>query len=77
MTKNELNLRQWQRLDEVLPKLFGRMGYNDGGVFITANWDCKYIDARIDMRTGAVYLKPGNLLGEAATSNAIDLTHQP
>jgi hypothetical protein len=31
-----------------------------GSTFIIQHWGCKYIDARIDMRTGSVYLAPGN-----------------
>lgn len=29
--------------------------------FILNNWDCKYVNARIDMRTGSVRLEPGNV----------------
>lgn len=59
--QQDLKLLQWQPLEEVLPKLRERMALNDGAEFITQHWDCKYIDARIDMRTGAVFLKPGNV----------------
>jgi hypothetical protein len=32
----------------------------DGDHFILDHFDCKYINARIDMRTGKVLLAPGN-----------------
>jgi hypothetical protein len=32
--------------------------------FVIKNWDCKYINARIDMRTGKVLLTPGNVRSE-------------
>ena len=35
-----------------------------GNSFILEEWDCKYINARIDMRTGMVRLSPGNVLEE-------------
>lgn len=33
---------------------------------VLENWNLKYIDARIDMRTGSVLLKEGNCHGEKA-----------
>jgi hypothetical protein len=35
----------------------------DGGRLVLDNFNAKYIDARIDMRTGHVLLKEGNFLG--------------
>jgi hypothetical protein len=55
-----LPMLEWVSLHEVMPLLRERMAVNDGGVFILDDWRCKYIDARIDMRTGHVYLRPGN-----------------
>jgi hypothetical protein len=28
--------------------------------FVMGRWDCKYVNLRIDMRTGAAILSPGN-----------------
>jgi hypothetical protein len=64
-TEQQIPFDRWVSLDEALPLLRERMGFNDGGRYISTHWGCKYINARIDMRTGAVYLKPGN---EAAVS---------
>jgi hypothetical protein len=36
--------------------------------FMLENWNCKYINARIDMRTGVMRLQPGNT--SAAPSSA-------
>lgn len=30
-----------------------------GVEFVLSNWNCKYVNARIDMRTGFVHLSPG------------------
>lgn len=62
-----LPLHEWVSLTEILPLLRERMAINDGGKFILGDWTCKYLDARIDMRTGAVYLKPGNVHNTEAT----------
>lgn len=55
-----LPMEAWVPLAEVMPLLAERMMVN-GSNWIIGEWKCKYIDARIDMRTGCVYLKAGNL----------------
>ena len=55
-----LVFHDWQPLRTAILALEERMMTRDPQ-FILDHWDCKYVDARIDMRTGAVYLKPGNV----------------
>lgn len=55
MTGNE-----WWPLRDAVEWLTQRLICN-GSRFVLDNWNCKYIDARIDMRTGAVLLRPGNV----------------
>lgn len=50
---------EWWPLRDAVEWLTQRLICN-GSRFVLDNWDCKYIDARIDMRTGAVLLRPGN-----------------
>lgn len=51
--------RSWITLAEAYNFLRSRI-LADGDEFILASFDCKYINARIDMRTGKVLLTPGN-----------------
>lgn len=48
---------EWWPLDAAVEWLRDRVAETG---WLARNWDCKYIDARIDMRTGAMYLRPGN-----------------
>jgi hypothetical protein len=57
--ETELPFARWVPLHEVLPLLRERMAVNDGGRFILARWDCKYLNLRLDMRTGMVRIEPG------------------
>lgn len=52
---------EWARFDHALPLIRERLAVNDGGKFILDNWNCKYLDVRIDMRTGNLFIKPGNV----------------
>lgn len=54
-----LTMGERVEFDSAVLALRQRMMFRDPK-FVLDNWDCKYIDARIDMRTGAVWLKPGN-----------------
>ncbi len=55
-----LRFDEWQPLDAAASAIRERT-LASGSDFLQRNWDCKYLDARIDMRTGAVRLVPGNL----------------
>jgi hypothetical protein len=55
-----LLLNQWQPLNDLLPRLRERMAVNDGGKFILENWNCKYVEIRLDMRIGVAYVIPGS-----------------
>lgn len=50
----------WISLERAYQFLRERLSI-DGSDFITERWDCKYINARVDMRTGRVLLTPGNV----------------
>lgn len=58
-TDDSLRLNEWQPLASALPAITERLAAN-GSDFILNHWDCKYLDARIDMRTGSVRLTAGN-----------------
>jgi hypothetical protein len=55
-----LPLREWVVLDRILPALRHRYAVNNGASFISQHWDCKYLNLRLDMRTGQCYITPGN-----------------
>ena len=57
---SDLLLNQWQPLNDLLPRLRERMAVNDGGKFILENWNCKYVEIRLDMRIGVAYVIPGS-----------------
>lgn len=54
-----LRLYEWQPLHEAVLKMRERFMTTNPD-FVLRNWDCKYLNARIDMRTGSVCLTPGN-----------------
>lgn len=31
-----------------------------GSPYVREHWDCKYLDVRVDMRTGSMLIQPGN-----------------
>ncbi len=51
----------WLDANEQLKWLRQRMMFNNPD-FVLQDWDCKYVNMRIDMRTGAAILSPGNRL---------------
>lgn len=56
-----LKTMEWHSLTDAFSAIVERLAANDGGKFILDNWNCKYIDVRIDMRTGNTYIQPGNV----------------
>ena len=58
--RDGLILHEWIRFEDAIKALDDKFCFNDGGKFLLDNWDCKYLDMRLDIRTGAVYIKPGN-----------------
>lgn len=57
--RTELKMAQWHPFLQAVPALYARLACR-GSDFVMQQWPCKYIDARIDMRTGKFFLKPGN-----------------
>ena len=58
--RDGLILHRWVRFEDMVKELDPKYSFRDGGKFLLDNWDCKYLDMRLDVRTGAVYIKPGN-----------------
>ena len=59
MRNDEIIFGKWISLHKATKMLKERFMGRDPS-FVLDNWDCKYINARIDMRTGVVILFPGN-----------------
>lgn len=59
MTKEGVLPEGWLDVDQQIAWLKERMMFNDPR-FVLDNWDCKYVNLRIDMRTGAAILSPGS-----------------
>lgn len=59
MSAPPLQMGEWVPLGEALRGIEARFMFRDPR-FVLDNWDCKYLDVRIDMRTGSAYVKPGN-----------------
>ena len=49
----------WHDLGRQVAWIRERLMTNDPS-FVMGRWDCKYVNLRIDMRTGAAILSPGN-----------------
>lgn len=49
----------WITLEEAVQWIQPRLLAN-GSSFIHSNWDCKYVNVRVDMRTGFAFIMPGN-----------------
>ncbi len=54
-----LKLNEWLPWSTAIP-MIDSMLLSNGSGFIHQNWICKYVNARIDMRTGHMILFPGN-----------------
>jgi hypothetical protein len=54
-----LRLREWLPFDQAMASLRQHQMIN-GSMRALEDWSLKYIDARVDMRTGQVYLSPGD-----------------
>lgn len=52
----------WQAFYDASEWLKARFAVTNGPSFILNNFDCKYINARIDMRTGQMQIVPGNII---------------
>jgi len=50
---------EWVNLHTVLDFIEENLMTNNPR-FVLDDWDCKYINIRVDMRTGKAYLTPGN-----------------
>ena len=53
---------EWLPLSEVVREINKNIMPNNPK-FVLGNWDCKYINIRVDMRTGMALVKPGNKSG--------------
>jgi hypothetical protein len=57
--RDPLRLGEWQPLGEAFAHISERLITTNGLDFLLHNWDCKYLNARIDMRSGSILLSPG------------------
>lgn len=55
-----LRLGEWQPLHQAEIRIRERL-MTTNPEFVLRNWDCKYINMRVDMRTGNVVMTPGNI----------------
>lgn len=63
MKHDSIKFCEWVPFEETIEALRERMMVN-GSLWILDEWKAKYINARIDMRTGQIRLTFGNALGE-------------
>lgn len=69
-TEAETLPKDWMPSHELLTWLRQRMMVNNPD-FVLKNWDCKYVNMRIDMRTGQAIASPGNTHAPEPSENAV------
>jgi hypothetical protein len=51
----------WIPIETCLAWIKPRLMVSGDQRYVLDNWDCKYVEIRVDMRTGLATMRPGNL----------------